>query len=120
MEIIKNEVPQEAQISDIKFDDDLGEVMIKAKKPGLVIGKGGSIQQRIFANTFWRAVIIREPPIKSRILDNIMEHLYSETEYRSDILHSFGERIHRELLFKDRYVRITALGGFWKLVDQLY
>jgi KH/beta-lactamase-domain protein len=112
MEIIKNEVPQEAQISDIKFDDDLGEVMIKAKKPGLVIGKGGSIQQRIFANTFWRAVIIREPPIKSRILDNIMEHLYSETEYRSDILHSFGERIHRELLFKDRYVRITALGGF--------
>lgn len=114
-EIIKNEVPQEAQISDIKFDDDLGEVLIKAKKPGLVIGKGGSIQQRIFSDTFWRCVIIREPPIKSRILDNIMEHLYSETEYRSDILHSFGERIHRELLFKDRYVRITALGGFMEV-----
>lgn len=115
IEIIKNEVPPEAQISDIKFDDDLGEVLIKAKKPGLVIGKGGLIQQRIFSNTFWRAVIVRDPPIKSRILDNIMEHLYSETEYRSDILHSFGERIHRETLFKDRYVRITALGGFMEI-----
>lgn len=31
-EIIKTFVPQEAQISDIKFDDELGEVLIKAKK----------------------------------------------------------------------------------------
>lgn len=28
------------------------------------------------------------------------------------MLKTFGERIHRELLFKDRYVRITALGAF--------
>lgn len=60
VEIIKNIVPTEAEIVDIKFDDDLGEVLIKAKKPGLVIGKGGSLQQRIFAETFWKAEIVRE------------------------------------------------------------
>jgi KH/beta-lactamase-domain protein len=112
IEIIKNIVPQEAQITDIKFDDELGEVIIKAKKPGLVIGKSGSIQQKIFFETFWRPVIIREPPIKSRTLDSILTHYASETEYRSRILKIFGERIHREVLYKDKYVRITALGGF--------
>ncbi|TRM84953.1 beta-CASP ribonuclease aCPSF1, partial [Sulfolobus sp. F3] len=56
VEIIKNLVPQEAQVTEIKFDDELGEVLIKAKKPGLVIGKGGLIQQKIFAETYWRPV----------------------------------------------------------------
>jgi len=111
-EIIKNLVPQEAQIVDIKFDEDLGEVLIKAKKPGLVIGKGGSLQQKIFAETFWKAEIVREPPIKSRTYDSILEHIYNETEYRAKILKIFGERIHRETVFEDKYVRITALGGF--------
>ncbi|ACP45642.1 beta-lactamase domain protein [Sulfolobus islandicus Y.G.57.14] len=112
VEIIKNIVPTEAEIVDIKFDDDLGEVLIKAKKPGLVIGKGGSLQQRIFAETFWKAEIVREPPIRSRTYDSILEHIYNETEYRAKILKVFGERIHRETVFQDKYVRITALGGF--------
>ncbi|MBB5253106.1 beta-CASP ribonuclease aCPSF1 [Sulfurisphaera ohwakuensis] len=112
IEIIKNIVPKEAEITDIKFDDELGEVLIKAKKPGLVIGKGGTIQNKIFFETFWRPIIVREPPLKSRTYDSILTHIYNETEYRAKMLKVFGERIHRELLFKDRNVRITALGGF--------
>lgn len=112
VEIIKSIVPMEAQITRIEFDEDLGEVIIKAKKPGLVIGKSGSIQQKIFFETFWRPIIVREPPIKSRILDSLLTHYASETEYRAKILKIFGERIHREILYKDNYVRITALGGF--------
>ena len=80
IEIIKNFVPAEAQISDIKFDDELGEVLIKAKKPGLVIGKRGLIQQKIFMDTYWRPVIIREPPIKSRTVEGVLTHRYNETE----------------------------------------
>ncbi len=114
-EIIKNIVPPEAQIVDIKFDEDLGEVLIKAKRPGLVIGKGGTIQQRIFLETFWRPVIVREPPIKSKTVESIITHMYNETEYRSKILKTFGERIHREVIYKDRYVRITALGAFQEI-----
>ncbi|AOL15745.1 hypothetical protein BFU36_02270 [Sulfolobus sp. A20] len=112
VEIIKNLVPQEAQVTEIKFDDELGEVLIKAKKPGLVIGKGGLIQQKIFAETYWRPVIVRDPPLKSRTYESILTHIYNETEYRAKMLRTFGERIHRELLFSNGYVRITALGGF--------
>ncbi|WP_420824477.1 beta-CASP ribonuclease aCPSF1 [Stygiolobus azoricus] len=114
-EIIRNLVPKEAEIVNIKFDDELGEVLIKAKKPGLVIGKGGTLQNKIFYETYWRPVIVREPPIKSRTIDSILTHIYNETEYHAKILKVFGERIHRELLFKDRYVRITALGGFYEV-----
>jgi len=42
MAFIQKEVPQEAEISKITFDSNLGEVIIAAKKPGLVIGKAGS------------------------------------------------------------------------------
>ena len=114
-EIIKNLVPKEAEIVNITFDDELGEVLIKAKKPGLVIGKGGTLQNKIFFETYWRPVIVREPPIKSRTIDSILTHIYNETEYHAKILKVFGERIHREVLFKDRYVRITALGGFYEV-----
>lgn len=115
IEIIKQIVPQEAQIADIKFDEDLGEVLIKAKKPGLVIGKGGVIQQKIFLETFWKPEIVREPPLKSKIMERVVTEIYKETTYRSKILKTFGERIHREVIFKDRYVRITALGAFQEI-----
>lgn len=114
-EIIKNIVPPEAEIVDIKFSDETGEVFIKAKKPGLVIGKGGSIQQKIFLETFWRPIIIREPPLKSKTLDNVTEHIYNNIEDRIKILRTFGERIHRDVIFKDKYVKITALGGFYEV-----
>jgi Predicted metal-dependent RNase, consists of a metallo-beta-lactamase domain and an RNA-binding KH domain len=74
-EIIKSLVPETAEVVDVKFDDVMGEVIIKAKKPGLVIGKGGSLQQRIFFETLWKPVIVREPPIKSKMLDSIMSHI---------------------------------------------
>ncbi|MGC9104864.1 MAG: beta-CASP ribonuclease aCPSF1 [Thermoprotei archaeon] len=111
-EIIKNVVPPEAQIVDIKFDEELGEVLIKAKKPGLVIGKGGSVLQRIFAETKWRPVIVREPPIKSRTIDNILNYIYSETEDRAKNLRTFGERIHRDVIYKSGDVRVIGLGAF--------
>lgn len=114
-EIIRNLVPKEAEIVNIKFDDELGEVLIKAKKPGLVIGKGGVLQNRIFYETYWRPIIVREPPLRSRTIDSILTHIYNETEYHAKILKVFGERIHRELLFKDRSVRVTALGGFYEV-----
>ncbi len=111
-EIIKAIVPPEAQIVDVKFDTDLGEVLIKARKPGLVIGKGGTVLQKIFAETKWKPVIVREPPIKSRTIDNILSYIYSETEDRAKNLRTFGERIHRDVIYKSGNVRIIGLGAF--------
>ena len=112
LEIIKAVVPPEAKIVDVRFDEELGEVLIKAKKPGLVIGKGGTVQQKIFAETGWRAVIVREPPIKSRTIDNVLGFLYSETEDRANNLRLFGERIHRDVIYKSGDLRIVGLGAF--------
>jgi predicted metal-dependent RNase len=39
---IRDIVPENADITNIIFDDELGEVVIEAKKPGAVIGKSGS------------------------------------------------------------------------------
>ena len=49
--IIKDLVPEEAEVTIIIFDNNLGEVIIEAKKPGLAIGKEGSILQDILKKT---------------------------------------------------------------------
>jgi len=110
--IILELVPKEAEIKAVEFDDILGDVVIKAEKPGLVIGKGGNIRRDIIIRTGWRPVIIRAPPTSSKILDGILSQLIGESGYRRSFLRNIGERIHRDALFKTRGVRITALGGF--------
>ncbi len=115
IEIIKNIIPKEANIKEIKFDDILGEVVILAEKTGLAIGKGGANRRRILAETGWRAVIERAPPRESKIVKQILNQLLLENEYRLNFLRKTGERIHRTLVFKDSYVRITTLGGFMEV-----
>ena len=52
--IIKEIVSPEAEITNINFDPSLGEVIIEAKKPGVVIGKNGGVLQEIIKKTHWR------------------------------------------------------------------
>ena len=46
-------VPEEAQISEMMFDDAFSEVVIESLKPGLVIGKGGQTSKEIILKTGW-------------------------------------------------------------------
>ncbi len=115
IETIKSVVPAEAEIKTILFDDVLGEVIIKARKVGLVYGKGKIIYNKIFAETGWRPVILRAPDKESKTLNGIIDYMLKQSSYRSQILRRMGERIHRGVLFEDRYVRITALGGFMEV-----
>ncbi len=113
--IIRSIVPPEAEIKKIEFDPVLGEVVIKARKVGLVYGKGKAIYNKIFAETGWRPVILRAPDIESKTLNAIIGYMLQQSEYRSRALREMGERIHRGVLFENRYVRITALGGFMEV-----
>ncbi len=115
IEIIKSLVPKEAGIKEIEFDDVMGDVIIKAEKPGLAIGKGGALKRKILAQTGWRAQIVRAPPLKSRILDAILSYLVEQNEYRQRFLRRIGERIHRTVLFKSGRIRVIALGGFMEV-----
>jgi KH/beta-lactamase-domain protein len=110
--IIENLIPKEAELVDIKFDEETGEVMILAKNLGLVIGKGGSTLKEIASSTGWRPNIIRAPPLKSKIIDQTIYFLDKESEYRLKFLRNIGMRIHRPMLYKNGIVTISALGGF--------
>jgi hypothetical protein len=74
---IKEIVPAEAEITDIIFDFHRSIVVIEAKKPGLVIGKQGSILDDVRKETLWTPQVQRSPAIKSKITENIREVLYA-------------------------------------------
>ena len=110
--IIHDIVSREAEITNINFDPSLGEVIIEAKKPGLVIGKNGTVLQGIVRQTRWRPRILRSPPIASKIVAHIRHYLHTESKERERILRTVGERIFRPLTHGVGDIRITALGGF--------
>ena len=110
---IKRIVPQEAEITNIIFDFHRSIVIIEAKKPGMVIGKQGSILEEIRKTTLWIPQVQRSPAIKSKITENIREVLYANNNYRRRFLNSIGKKIYKEWNPEkvDEWVRLSFLGG---------
>ena len=110
---IKEIVPSEADITDILFDFHRSIVVIEAKKPGMVIGKQGSILEEIKKKTFWIPQVQRSPSIRSKITENIRSVLYANNNYRRKFLNEIGEKIYQEWNPEkmDGWVRLTFLGG---------
>jgi len=108
---IKDTVPKDAVLSNFHFDPDVGEVVIEAEKPGLVIGKHGETLREITKKIGWTPKVVRTPPIKSRTVKNIREFMRTNHKDRKEILKSVGRNIHRECTSKDHWVRVTSLGG---------
>ncbi|MCS7115457.1 MAG: beta-CASP ribonuclease aCPSF1 [Nitrososphaerota archaeon] len=109
--IAREIIPQEAEVTEINFDPSLGEIIVEAKKPGLVIGKNGTVLQEIIKKTKWRPHVLRSPPLRSKIISHIRHYLHSESRERERILRMFGERIFRPTTFEVGDIRITPLGG---------
>jgi KH/beta-lactamase-domain protein len=109
--IAKEIISPEAEVTDINFDPSLGEIIVDAKKPGLVIGKNGAVLQEIIKQTRWRPHVLRSPPLRSKIVAHMRHYLHSESKERERILRTVGERIFRPKAFEVGDVRITALGG---------
>ncbi len=112
-EEIKRIVPQEAEITNIIFDTNRSIVLIEAKKPGMVIGKQGSILEQIRRATLWVPQIQRSPAIKSKITESIREVLYANNTYRRKFLNSIGKKIYKEWNPEkvEEWIRLTFLGG---------
>jgi len=110
---IRKIVPEEAEITNIIFDVQRSIVVVEAKKPGLVIGKQGSILEDIRRETLWTPQVQRSPAIKSQITENIREVLYENNNYRRKFLNDIGEKIYKGWNPEkvDEWVRITFLGG---------
>jgi len=112
-EKIKAIIPEEAGITQIIFDPQRSIVIIEAKKPGLAIGKAGSILRDVKINTFWTPQVQRSSAIKSKITDKIREVLYQDNTYRKKFLNEIGEKIYKEWNpdKSDGWIRLTALGA---------
>ena len=109
--IVREIVATEAEVTDINFDPSLGEIIIEAKKPGLVIGRNGAVLQEIIRQTKWRPRVLRSPPLRSKIIAHMRHYLHSESKERERILRTVGERIFRPKTYEVGDVRITMLGG---------
>ncbi|MEM3848683.1 MAG: beta-CASP ribonuclease aCPSF1, partial [Zestosphaera sp.] len=114
LQIVLNEVPPDAGVTkdDITFDEVLGEVVIKSVNPLIFFKDKRQLYNKIFMESGWRPRVVRKPPLRSSILESTIKYLVTQSDLRRRILRSIGDRIHRDTLFKDPYVRMTALGGF--------
>jgi len=105
----------EMEEDDITFDEVLGEVVIRTSDPRKFYQDDKLLYRMIFQLTGWRPVIVRKAPLKSKILNSTLRYIIAQSDERIRILRNVGERIHREVLFRDQYVRVTALGGFMEV-----
>ena len=110
---IKKIIPNEAEVTGLIFDVQRSIVIIEAKRPGMVIGKQGSILNEIRNSTLWTPQVQRSPAIKSKITESIREVLYANNNYRRKFLNSIGQKIYKEWNPEkvDEWVRLTFLGG---------
>lgn len=109
---IKEIIPKDAEITNIYFQPDVGEVTIEVMKPGIAIGKQGILLNEIRKKINWSPEIVRTPPIQSKTVKEIRGYIRSMSEDRKEILRKVGRRLHRGTSTGERFVRLVALGGF--------
>jgi len=111
--IIKEELPEDAGLTEILFDPQRSIVVIEAKRPGLVIGRSGLILKEIRNKTLWTPQVQRSPAIKSKITEGIRAVLYQNNNTRKKFLNSVGKTIYKEWNPEksNGWIRLTMLGG---------
>jgi len=110
---IEKILPGEVGLTNIIFDSQRSIVIIEVDKPGLAIGKKGSILSEIRGKTLWVPLIRRTPAIKSELIENIRGVLYVNSDYRRKFLDKVGHRIYDGWMRgkKEEWVRMSYLGG---------
>ena len=105
-------IPKEAEITNIYFLPEVGEVTIEAIKPGVAIGKQGKYLNEIRKTINWSPKIVRTPPIQSKTVKEIRGYLRLMSDERKEILRKVGRRLHRGISEGEKFIRVTALGGY--------
>jgi hypothetical protein len=109
---IREIIPAEAQITNIYFEQDTGEVTIEALSPGLVIGKQGAVLNEIKRGIGWAPKVSRAPPIPSKTVTEIRNFLRHVEDDRKAFLRKVGRRLARPRSTEETWLRITSLGGY--------
>lgn len=109
---IREMVPEEAEIVDIFFEHDTGEVTIEAIAPGIVIGKHGALLNEIKKEVGWAPKVVRAPPIPSKSVSDVRNYLRQNQDQRKEFLKKVGRKIARPTLEGENWIRMTSLGGY--------
>ncbi len=108
---LKELLDEEAGLDEIIFQPSLGKVVIRAEKPGSVIGKSGEGLQEIREETLWAPQVERVPAIDSKVVDRARELTVEDPDFRKDFLHEVGEKIRLKKSVGDEWIRISTLGS---------
>jgi len=105
-------VPPDAEITDISFEPENGEVTIEALNPGIAIGKHGTILNELKKKIGWVPRVARTPPIPSKTVREIRAYIRTIGEERQKFLTTVGRKIFQEVDNSNNWVRVTFLGGY--------
>ncbi len=109
---IREMIPVEAEINQLFFEPETGEVTIEAANPGAAIGRGGAILNDLKRKIGWVPTVVRTPPIPSKTVEEVRIHLRNSFDDRRSFLKKVGIRIARDPLPEKIWARSTALGGY--------
>ena len=93
--VIKDLVPESANISELFFDPCIWKVIIQCENPSDAVGRRGSITKEIRNKTGWEVAVERTPPILSKTVRDIRGYREAGAEERRKLLRNFGLNIHR-------------------------
>jgi KH/beta-lactamase-domain protein len=108
---VKELVSDEAGLEEVIMQPSLGKMIIRAEKPGEVIGDHGSGLDEIKEETLWSPQVERVPAIDSKVVDRARELTVEDPEFRKEFLHDVGKKIRLDKSVGDEWVRVSALGG---------
>jgi KH/beta-lactamase-domain protein len=109
---IRELIPPEAEINQLFFEPETGEVTIEAANPGAAIGRGGAVLNDLKRRIGWIPTVVRTPPIPSKTVEEVRIHLRNSFDDRRSFLKKVGIRIARDPLPEKIWARNTALGGY--------
>jgi hypothetical protein len=110
--LVRELIPPEAEINQLYFEPETGEVTIEAANPGAAIGRGGSVLNDLKRRIGWVPTVVRTPPIPSKTVEEVRIHLRNSFDDRRSFLKKVGIRIARDPLPEKLWARNTALGGY--------
>ncbi|MCI4366165.1 MAG: beta-CASP ribonuclease aCPSF1 [Thermoplasmata archaeon] len=105
-------IPPEAEITQLFFEPETGEVTVEAANPGAAIGRQGAVLNELKRKIGWIPTVVRTPPIPSKTVEEVRIHLRNEFDGRRAFLKKTGIRIARDRLPEKIWARSSALGGY--------
>ncbi|MFQ3308305.1 MAG: KH/beta-lactamase-domain protein [Candidatus Nanohaloarchaea archaeon] len=105
-------VDDEAGLEEVIFQPSLGKMIIRAEKPGKVIGNNGRGLDKLREKTLWSPQVERVPAIQSKVVDKARELTVEDPDFRKEFLHEVGQKIRLDKSVGDEWIRISSLGGF--------